>query len=190
MRLKQVSGASDNPEAFCASFLALSPGPEAGTGAADGANTASAKLTGKSLNMELWRERTKYTMNGGASLSFTVTRAYNTSDKFLEPLLANFKFGPGHASITDFVREGEKIFDVQGVLDAAERYATILSRVDFSAFGHGVSTLRACVVALMDAETSAKSLEVVKRIFDHFLAAAPFDDGAQSSFVTGKAYPI
>ena len=62
---------------------------------------------------------------------------------------------------------------MQGVLDAAERYATTLSRFGFSAFGHGVSTLRACVVALMDENPAAKSLDVVKRVFDHFLADPP-----------------
>ena len=49
-------------------------------------------------------------------------------------------------------------------------------------------SLRACVVALMDENPSAKNLDVLKRTIDHFLAA-PFDGGAQASFVTGQAYP-
>jgi hypothetical protein len=64
----------------------------------------------------------------------------------------------------------------------------MLTRTGFSAFACGVLTLRACVVALMDGNPSAKSLDVLKRIIDHFLAA-PFDGGAQASFVTGQAYP-
>jgi len=58
----------------------------------------------------------------------------------------------------------------------------------FSAFGCGVLTLRACVVALLDENPSAKTVDVLKRIIDHFLAA-PFDGGAQASFVTGKGLP-